>query len=207
MKYIAYGIGLFLVGLFIGYVVASKSLVGATQCKSQNANCQNASDKSCCSGLSCQNGHGGYKCRPSTTPRPTATVTATATATASAEPTAEPTKEPEVTQTPVIVEIGLTVAGVGECAETAPAKIPNIFVKNAGVGKLEVRWIPSGGEKAHIFYGLKAGSPEHSLINTPNDGVEVIGGLVSGKHYYFAVTNGSGCSWSSLSNWYDPIVE
>lgn len=105
------------------------------------------------------------------------------------------------------VETPTTEAGAPVCTDVAPAKIPNIFVVNAGVGKLEVRWIPTGGDKAHIFYGLEVGKPLFSLIDTPNDGVEVIGSLVSGKHYWFSVVNGSGCAWSSLSDWYDPIVE
>lgn len=154
------------------------------------------------------------------TPSPTITPTSTPTATPSASPTQspvpsespspEPSSEPTPTATPtpvVRVETPLTVAGAPVCGDTAPAKIPNIFVDNAGVGKLEVRWIPTGGDKAHIFYGLEVGKPLFSLIDTPNDGVEVIGGLNSGSHYWFAVTNGSGCAWSQLSDWYDPVVE
>jgi len=114
---------------------------------------------------------------------------------------------PEPGPEPTRVETPLTEAGAPVCSEVAPAKIPNIFVVNAGVGKLEVRWIPTGGEFAHIFYGAEAGKPEHSLINTPNDGVEVIGALNSGQHYWFSVVNGGGCAWSSLSDWFDPIVE
>jgi hypothetical protein len=115
--------------------------------------------------------------------------------------------EPGPAPEPVRVETPLTEAGAPVCGDVAPAKIPNIFVVNAGSGKLEVRWIPTGGEFAHIFYGAKAGESQYSLINTPNDGVEVIGALNPGQHYWFAVTNGGGCAWSSLSDWFDPIVE
>lgn len=146
------------------------------------------------------------------TATPTASPSATPEVTPSPEPSVTPTPEvtpqPSVTPSPEVrVETPLTDAGVGECTDVAPAKIPVIFVDNAGVGQLEVRWMPTGGDKAHIFYGLEVGKPLFSLIDTPNDGVEVIGSLVSGKHYWFSVTNGQGCAWSSLSDWYDPIVE
>ena len=157
------------------------------------------------------------------TASPSATPVVTATPSASPSPSSTPSESPVPSETPtpsetpeatpsstptpeVMVETPLTEAGVSACDATAPAKVPNIFVTNAGVGKLEVRWIPTGGNKAHIVYGLEAGKPLFSLIDTPNDGVEVIGNLVSGKHYWFAVTNGDGCAWSQLSNWYDPIV-
>ncbi len=143
---------------------------------------------------------------PVVTPSPTPVVTPTPTPEPSETPT--PSETPESTPTPVVrVETPLTEAGAPTCGDVAPAKVPNIFVANAGVGKLEVRWTPTGGAYAHILYGLEAGKPEHSLLNTSNDGVEVISGLVSGNHYWFSVTNGENCAWSSLSDWYDPIVE
>ena len=107
----------------------------------------------------------------------------------------------------VRVETPLTEAGAPVCSDVAPAKIPNIFVTNAGVGKLEVRWIPTGGDKAHIFYGEVVGKPTYSLIDTANDGTEIIGSLNSGTHYWFSLVQGNGCAWSSLSDWYDPLVE
>lgn len=158
------------------------------------------------------------------TPTPSPTPVVTASPSPSPTPSETPSDSPEPSETPtpsetpeatpsatpspeVRVETPLTEGGVSTCDATAPAKVPNIFVDNAGVGKLEVRWIPTGGSQAHIFYGLEAGKPQHSVMNTPNDGTEVIGGLVSGKHYWFAVSQGEGCAWSSLSDWYDPIVE
>jgi hypothetical protein len=53
----------------------------AQSCSSLNANCANANDKSCCPGLSCLNGQGGYKCRTAPTSTPTPTVKPTATPT------------------------------------------------------------------------------------------------------------------------------
>ena len=147
---------------------------------------------------------------PVVTPSPTPVVTPTPTPSQSPEPSETPTpsEEPKSTPTPEVrVETPLTEAGAPTCGDVAPAKVPNIFVANAGKGQLEVRWIPTGGDKALIFYGLEAGKPLYSLIDTPNDGVEVIGGLNSGSHYWFSVSNGSGCAWSSVSDWYDPIVE
>ena len=157
---------------------------------------------------------------PTVTPSPIMTPTGTPTATSTMSPSPTPSQSPEPTETPVPsetptptpspevkVETPLTEAGTSSCPITAPAKIPNIYVVNAGKGKLEVRWMPTGGNKAHILYGAEAGKPQHSLIDTDNDGVEVISSLNSGQHYWFSVVNGSDCSWSSPSDWYDPIVE
>lgn len=116
-------------------------------------------------------------------------------------------EEPEEPEVPVRVETPLTQAGTPSCPNTAPTKVPNIFVTNAGIGALEVRWIPTGGNFAHILYGFEAGKPLYSLLNTPNDGVEVINLLNSGSHYWFSVVNGEGCAWSQLSDWFDPVVQ
>ena len=169
-------------------------------CMQENAECKiNDSKKECCEGLSCnkwkEDKKDGwkYKCEVLEDGDDECKVDCGG---------GDDTLPPEV-----VVFSPLSEAGAPSCDSVAPAKVPNIFVTNAGVGKLEVRWIPTGGDKAHIFYGEVAGKPAYSLIDTANDGSEVIGGLVSGQHYYFSVTNGGGCAWSSLSDWYDPIVE
>jgi hypothetical protein len=64
--------------------------VSAFACKSEHANCDNASDHDCCSGLSCQDGRGGWKCRTASTPTATPTPTPTPTVTPTATPTPTP---------------------------------------------------------------------------------------------------------------------
>ena len=73
----------------------------AQSCKILNANCDNASDHSCCSGLTCRQGISGepstssWKCRsnPTSTPTRTPTPTATRTPTPTKTPTPTPQKE------------------------------------------------------------------------------------------------------------------
>lgn len=133
-------------------------------------------------------------------------------------PTEEPTPTPtvEVTPTPTEkVESGggsaPTFAGSSteapQCGDTKPGKVANINVVSTGErGVLVVQWaLPSGADKAHIEYGLEK-EPQHSLLETPNDGNEVIHELNSGQHYWFRVAGVNGCAVGDWSDWYDPIA-
>jgi hypothetical protein len=102
-------LGIFILFLVLaGLIIVSRSptpQVDAAQCKTLNANCNNASDHSCCPGLSCQTGQGGYKCRTvQVTSTPTSTPTRTPTPTYTPTPTVRPTEEPTATPTLVIEE-------------------------------------------------------------------------------------------------------
>lgn len=149
---------------------------------------------------------------PTNSPTPTPTVEVTPTPTG--EPTPTPTDEPRVTPTPTEEPKGgdqPTFAGSSTeaptCSDSKPGTVANINVKSAGVsGQLEVQWsLPTGADKVHIEYGLDKFA-QHALLNTPNDGNEVIGNLVSGKHYWFRVAGVNGCAVGEFSNWFDPIA-
>lgn len=136
---------------------------------------------------------------PTVIPTPTEEITPTAT------PSATPTVTPSVTPTSTPV----TQPGNGPvvCTDREPGKVANIFVTTTGnTRELEVQWsLPADADKVHIEYGLEK-SAQHSLLNTPNDGNEVIKGLTSGQHYWFRVAGVNGCSVGSHSEWFDPLV-
>lgn len=95
----------------------------------------------------------------------------------------------------------------GVCTGEFIGNVANINVVSTGnKGELEVQWaLPSNANQVHIEYGLEQNA-QHSLLNTPNDGNEVIRNLVSGKHYWFRVAGVDGCSVGNWSRWFDPIV-
>lgn len=128
------------------------------------------------------------------------------------EPTPTPTDEPRVTPTPGEPGNPPTFAGSstnppGVCPINDIGNVANINVKTTGnKGELLVQWsIPQNADKVHIIYGLEQHA-QHSLLNTPNDGNEVIRNLVSGKHYWFAVAGVRDCGVGSYSRWFDPLV-
>lgn len=98
-------------------------------------------------------------------------------------------------------------SGGNLCGDTRPARVANINVVTTGnIGELEIQWaLPIGADKVHIEYGLEKNA-QHALLNTANDGNEVIRNLTSGEHYWFRVAGVNGCAVGEYSDWFDPIV-
>ena len=126
----------------------------------------------------------------------------------------DPCEEPEVTPTPEQPKepsnppvFAGSSTGTPQCGDSKPSNVANINVTVTGnKGELEVQWaLPTGGDRVHIEYGLEQNA-QHALLNTPNDGNEVIRDLVSGKHYWFRVMAVNGCAVGDPSIWFDPIV-
>lgn len=142
-----------------------------------------------------------------------------------------PTKEPEVTPTP-IEEVTPTpteevlptptdtvpqsndkplennsTGTPGECGDVRPDRVANINVTTTGnTGELEVQWsLVENADRVHIEYGLEKYA-QHALLDTPDDGNEVIRNLKSGEHYWFRVMAVNGCSVGQPSDWFDPLV-
>lgn len=159
--------------------------------------------------------HLGACIEPSPTPteEPTPTPTEEPTPTPTEEPTPTPTEEPTPTPTeepkqPEVVRVASSggSSAPGVCGDSKPNKVANIYVTTTGnKGELEVQWALPNSDKVHIEYGLETVA-QHSLLNTPNDGNEVIKDLVSGEHYWFRVAGVNGCAVGDYSDWYDPIV-
>ena len=130
------------------------------------------------------------------------------TPTLSPEPTREPTptEEPKLPSTPPTFQGSTTEAPV-TCPINTVGNTANINVLSTGQkGELEVQWsLPSGADKVHIRYGLEQVA-QYALLNTPNDGNEVIGGLTSGSHYWFSVAGVRDDCVGAYSSWFDPIV-
>ena len=108
-----------------GSAMVSPLQVEAKQCKSLNSECQiNDSEHSCCAGLSCLNGQGGYKCRTTTTPThtPTPTPRHTSTPTPTVTPTSTPIPSVTLTPTPTPFEEECD----GKCEEVTPTPTPEV---------------------------------------------------------------------------------
>lgn len=151
------------------------------------------------------------------TPTPTQEPEVTPTEEPEVTPTVEPTKEPEQ---PVIIptsqpepcrencnpQVQGSTTG-SECTIKDIGDVANINVKGTGKkGELEVQWsLPANADKVHIEFGLGK-KAEHALLNTPNDGNEIIRDLKSGQHYWFRVMGVRECGVGKPSNWFDPIV-
>ena len=153
-------------------------------------------------------------CTPTPTVTPTVTVTPTATPTATVTPTVTPEATPSATPTEEPKQEGGTPPTFAKSTTEAPScpvhdigGVANINVVTTGnSGELEVQWaLPENANKVHIEYGLEQYA-QHALLNTENDGHEVIKNLVSGKHYWFRVAGVRDCGVGSWSNWFDPIV-
>lgn len=133
-------------------------------------------------------------------PQPTEEITPTAT------PEATPTATPSGGTPPTFA--GSSTEAPGDCDQPKPGRVVNIDVLSTGSkGELDVHWsLPTGAELAHIEYGLTQSGTEHSLLNTPNDGNEIIRSLNSGSHYWFRVAGVNGCAVGEYSDWHDPLV-
>lgn len=121
--------------------------------------------------------------------------------------TPQPSRTPEPTPqypTPVFTQLPVS------CGDPIPQPVANIYVDSGviGDGQLEVRWTPTGNPqppKAHIRYGLEIGNYPYALLETDNDGKEVIGALTNGTHYFFEVAQVSGVCVGNWSLPYDPL--
>lgn len=115
-------------------------------------------------------------------------------------PSAEPKGDP-----PIFA--GSSTESPAVCSVKDIGNVANINVKTTdNSGELEVQWsLPERADKVHIEYGLEQNA-QHALLNTPNDGNEVIRDLVSGNHYWFRVAGVRDCGVGSYSNWFDPLV-
>lgn len=141
------------------------------------------------------------------TPTPTPTIDPTPTPEVTQTPTEEPTPTPTETpkNNPTVSSGGSSAPGV--CSISDIGNVANIYVVTTGEkGELEVQWsLPSNANQVHIEYGLEQYA-QHSLLNTANDGNEVIRGLKSGEHYWFRVAGVRDCGVGAYSSWFDPIV-
>jgi hypothetical protein len=93
------------------------------------------------------------------------------------------------------------------CSDTTPGVVANINVESGTPddNKVEVQWaLPTGANKVHISYGEYGKPYEHALLNTDNDGNEVIGGLKNGVNYNFKVAGVNGCAVGQWSAEFDP---
>lgn len=124
------------------------------------------------------------------------------------QPTPTPTPSPEPEKT-VTTQSQPGPASAPVCSDSVPGEVANIFVDTGtpNDGKLEVRWLPKEpkGSKAHIRYSEVDGEWKYSLLNTDNDGVEEIGSLVNGTHYWFQVAQVNGCAVGPYSRSFDPL--
>jgi hypothetical protein len=126
------------------------------------------------------------------------------------EPEPEPDPEP-VTPEVQVISTETSRAYPVSCADGVPGDVHNIYV-DTGIpndGKLEVRWLDSdneGATKAHIRYtDGQPGDWRYALLNTDNDGSEVIGELTNGVHYWFQVALVNGCAVGNWSDAFDPL--
>lgn len=138
---------------------------------------------------------------------PSATPTATPSATPSVVPTSTVTPSPSPTPE-AQVQVFTTIPRPDYCHSTLPPAPLNLFVDSGtpNDGKVEVRWTPVGGAQlAHIRYGETQDSFPYALLNTPNDGHEVIGDLKNKQHYWFEVAQVDGNCVGAYSNAFDPM--
>jgi hypothetical protein len=134
------------------------------------------------------------------------------------EPTPTPTETPEVTPTPEQPQTGgwspepegnkSTTNAPGVCSINDIGDVANINVLTGtpNDGMVEVQWsLPQNADKVHIMYGEYGKPYEHALLNTDNDGHEVIGGLKNGVNYNFKVAGVRGCGVGNYSKEFDPM--
>lgn len=103
---------------------------------------------------------------------------------------------------------GSSTEAPGVCSDTKPGDVANINVVTGtpNDSKLEVQWsLPLGADKVHILYGEYGKPYEHALLNTPNDGNEVIDHLKNGVNYNFKVAGVNGCAVGNYSKEFDPM--
>lgn len=165
--------------------------------------------------------HEGECVEPSVTPSPTISPTPTPTEEITPTPpqdeevTPTPTETPRVTPTPTEVPQSTpsepeqsSSTGTPSCPDLTPTQVKDIWVENpvSNDGKLTIRWgtNPAYG-KAHIRYSEVDGEWRYALLNTDNDGTEVIGDLKNGTHYWFQVAYVNGCQPGPYSHSFDPL--
>lgn len=155
-------------------------------------------------------------------PTPEPTVEPSPSPSPTIEPSPQPTPVPETSPVPTPeppcgvecqpVLVAKSVPSPNFCKDAVPGEVANIFVDRGepNDGKLEVRWLNKepheGAKHAHILYtDTVPGDWKYALLNTPNDGIEVIGELKNGVHYWFAVMLVNGCQPGAISAAFDPI--
>lgn len=115
------------------------------------------------------------------------------------EPTPTPTPTP-VPEQPIEEEHHTSMPGAPEiCANVPTPDNPANFHLYRKGEYAELKWLPTDGDTVNIYWKNPAsGNWEHSLINSPNDGVEMIGGLGSYDWSFgLAQVNGN-CNQSSI---------
>lgn len=153
---------------------------------------------------------------PTCTPtpgEPIPTVTgepeATPTPTIVEEPTPEVTRVPEPTSPPNdVVTLRTDTTSTPTCPAQKPENVNDVWVEAdaEGNGEMILRWgVNSQYSRVNIVYGLTPGDMRYSLLNTENDGREVIRGLDNGTHYWFSVANLDGCAVGDYAVWRDPM--
>lgn len=138
-------------------------------------------------------------------PTPTVEVTPTPTEQIEVTVTPTPTNQPK-SEDKAPTFAGSSTEAPGVCPDTRPSRVANINVVTTGnKGELEVQWALPNSDRVHIEYGLEKYA-QHALLNTANDGNEVIRDLTSGQHYWFRVSGVTGCAVGEPSEWFDPLV-
>ena len=158
---------------------------------------------------------------PTVTQEPTATPTPTIilcdgdciTPTPTEEVTPTPTDTPRVTPEPQndtpIVEVVSNTTSTPSCSDLKPVAVSDIWIENPTHqdGKVTLHWGTNANySQVHIVYGFTPGDIRYSLLNTDNDGVEVISELDNQKIYWFSVGYVNGCNVSDYTKWIDPAV-
>lgn len=101
-----------------------------------------------------------------------------------------------------------TTNAPGVCSINDIGDVANIYVDSGtpNDNKVEVQWsLPQNADQVHIMYGEYGKPYEHALLNTANDGNEVIGGLKNGVNYNFKVAGVRGCGVGNYSKEFDPM--
>jgi len=134
---------------------------------------------------------------PTSSPEPTVTL----------EPTVEPT--PVVTEAPIVVKHHTPNPVAPLCQDSIPTGVNDIWVTNEvfNDGLLTVRWgtNPNYGKVNIIYTDTTPGDWKYGIWGTDNDGIERIGELTNGTHYWFAVQYVNGCSQGEWSDAFDPL--
>lgn len=128
------------------------------------------------------------------------------------EPEPTPTEKPSPTPTPEqkVGDPEPSKPQAPSCDAWTPGEVANIYV-DRGVPNdncLEVRWLPKEptSNKAHIKYtNSNPGEWRYALLDTDNDGVELICGLNNGEHYWFTVAQVNSCAVGGFSSAFDPL--
>lgn len=132
------------------------------------------------------------------------------------EVTPTPTQQPRVTPTPeekVQVsssreESVSSSTGTPSCGDLSVPEVPQAWLQPdaEGNGVLIPRWGTNQYGKVDIRWSPDTSDMNrYSLLNTNNNGVEEIGALDNGTHYWFQVRFRNGCQTGEWSNMVDPL--